>query len=275
MRVHDAAHSMRETGVRENKVRAICASGDAAVTAWLGAASPYLAEVTGHLGFDCVTIDMQHGILGIETAIACMQALSSTPAMPMVRLPANDPAVIMHVLDAGAYGLICPMISTAEEAARFVDACLYPPLGSRSFGPQRGVLYGGADYVEHANSQILKLAMIETPQGNENFEAILRTPHLDGLYIGPNDFSLALGGKPSCEPVEPHVREAIARIVKATRASGKICGIFSSDGETAVMRASEGFNFLTPGGDLSHYKSGATEAIAAARGGKAGSQGGY
>lgn len=261
--------------MRENKVKAICASGGAAVTGWLGMASPYLAEVTGHLGFDCVTVDMQHGILGIETAIACMQALSSTPAMPMVRLPANDPAVIMHVLDSGAYGLICPMVSTAEEAARFVDACLYPPLGSRSFGPQRGTLYGGQDYFEHANAHILKLAMIETREGVENFEAILVTPNLDGIYIGPNDLSLVLGGKPSCEPVEAHVKDVIARIVNATRAAGKICGIFSSDGEMAAMRLKEGFNFLTPGGDLSHYTSGAAEAIAAARGGKAKSQGGY
>ncbi len=257
--------------MRDNKVKAICGAGGAAVTGWLGAASPYIAEVTGHLGFDCVTIDMQHGMLGIETAIACMQALSATPAMPMVRVPASDPAIIMHVLDAGAYGVICPMISTAEEAARFVDACLYPPLGSRSFGAQRGFLYGGSDYVDHANNQILKLAMIETAQGIENFEAILAMPHLDGIYIGPNDFSLALGGKPSCEPVEPHVTEAIERIVKGTRAAGKICGIFSSDGKAAARRAGQGFNFLTPGGDLSHYKSGAIEAVTAARGGKASS----
>lgn len=261
--------------MRENKVKAICAKGGAALTGWLGFGSPYLAEVTGHLGFDCVTVDMQHGMLGIETAIACMQAISSTPAMPMVRLPAIDPAVIMHVLDGGAYGLICPMVSTAGDAARFVDACLYPPQGSRSFGPQRGVLYGGPDYVENANREILKLAMIETREGVENFEAILETPHLDGIYIGPNDFSLALGGKPSCEPVEPHVRKEIARIVKAVRAKGMICGIFSSDGPTAAMRAKEGFNFLTPGGDLGHYLRGAEEAIAAARGGTAKSDGGY
>lgn len=261
--------------MRENKVKAICGGGGAALTGWLGFGSPYLAEVTGHLGFDCVTVDMQHGMLGIDTAIACMQAISSTPAMPMVRLPAIDPAVIMHVLDGGAYGLICPMVSTAGDAARFVDACLYPPQGSRSYGPQRGVFYGGADYFENANREILKLAMIETREGYENFEEILATPHLDGIYIGPNDFSLALGGKPSCEPAEPHVRDAIARIVKATRAKGLICGIFSTNGAMAALRAAEGFNFLTPGGDLGHYRRGAEEAIAAARGKAAPSKGGY
>ena len=262
--------------MRKNRVKEICASGGVAVTAWCGSSSPYFTEIAGHGGFDSVTVDMQHGIIGIETAISCLQAISSTPAMPMLRVPANYGPVIMHALDSGAYGIICPMVSTPDDARAFVDACLYPPLGTRSFGPQRGLLYGGADYGQHANDEILKLAMIETREGLENLDAILDTEHLDGIYIGPNDFSLALGGKPSCEPTEPQVVEAIEKVVTATRAKGLICGIFSSNGNAARMRADQGFNFLTPGGDVGHYRDGAGHELAAARGeGGAFSRGGY
>lgn len=262
--------------MRKNRVKEICASGGVAVTAWCGSSSPYFVEIAGHSGFDSVTIDMQHGIIGIETAISCLQAVSSTPAMPMLRVPANYGPVIMHALDAGAYGIICPMVSTAQDARDFVDACLYPPLGSRSFGPQRGLFYGGADYAQHANDEILKLAMIETREGLDNLDAILDTEHLDGIFIGPNDFSLALGGKPSCEPSEPQVVAAIDTVVKATRDKGLICGIFSSNGEAAHIRAGQGFNFLTPGGDVGHYRSGAGRELAAARGeGNSNDGGGY
>lgn len=252
--------------MRKNRVKEICASGGVAVTAWCGSVSPYLAEVAGHSGADCVTVDMQHGLMGIETAISCLQAISSTPAMPMLRVPANYGPVIMHALDAGAYGIICPMVSTPDDARAFVEACMYPPFGNRSFGPQRGFLYGGADYALHANEETLKLAMIETREGLENLDAILETEHLDGVYIGPNDFSLALGGKPACEPDEPQVVEAIERVVKAARAKGMICGIFSLNGEAARMRAEQGFNFLTPGGDVGQYRNGLTQSVSAARG---------
>src|SRR5438067_1863622 len=128
------------TTVRKNKVREIWAHGGCAVNGWLSIPSSYSAEGVAHQGFDSVTVDLQHGMTDIQAAIGMLQAISATDAMPLVRVGGNDPVAIMKMLDAGAYGVICPMISTLEDAERFADACRYPPRGHRSFGPSRGLL---------------------------------------------------------------------------------------------------------------------------------------
>ena len=115
-------------------------------------------------GFDSVTVDLQHGMIGFDAAVAMLQAIASTPAVPLARVSRNEPALVMQLLDAGAYGIICPMISTVAEAELFVSACRYPPRGQRSFGPARGLLYGGPDYFDHADGEILTLAMLETAE---------------------------------------------------------------------------------------------------------------
>ena len=149
-----------------------------------------------------------------------LHAVSSTSAIPLVRPSGPYSAEIMRFLDAGSYGIICPMISTRTDAETLVAACRYPPLGQRSFGPARAQLYGGADYLRHANAEILALAMIETAEGLRNLDAILDTPGLDGIYVGPNDLSLALGYAPRNEPVDDEVRVAIERIRAACTARG-------------------------------------------------------
>jgi len=150
--------------MRANLVRSRLAAGESVVNAWLSIGSSYSAEGVGHSGVHSVTIDLQHGMFGFPEALHMLQAISATPAVPMVRVPALDPAQIMHLLDAGAYGVICPMISTPEEAAALVSACRYPPLGTRSFGPSRGLLYGGPDYVAKANETVMAIPMIETAE---------------------------------------------------------------------------------------------------------------
>src|ERR1700737_1575156 len=126
-------------------------SATPAVTAWVSIDSPYLAEVLSYCGYDAVTIDLQHGMFGLDGAIALLQAVSAGPAVPMARCPSHDHSTIGKLLDAGAFGIVCPAIDSAVEAAAFVSACRYPPTGRRSFGPSRGLLYGGPDYVEHAD----------------------------------------------------------------------------------------------------------------------------
>jgi 4-hydroxy-2-oxoheptanedioate aldolase len=123
--------------------------------------------------------------------------------VPLARPSRNDFAEIGKLLDAGAYGVILPMIDTAEDARRLVDAVRYPPRGRRSFGPARGLLYGGADYAERADDELLAFAMIETSQGLANLDAIAAVEGLDGLFIGPTDLSLALG-----VPPQPRWRDA-------------------------------------------------------------------
>ena len=153
------------------------------------------------------------------------------------------------------------MISTPGEAAAFVSACRYPPVGTRSFGPSRGLLYGGPDYAARANDEILTLGMIETAEGLANLDAIVATPGLDGIYVGPNDLALALGCDPKVESDDPIMTEAITRIRAATAAAGKISGIFCSGGAGAARRLSEGFDLVTPGNDAMLLKAAIAQSL--------------
>ena len=177
----------------QTRLQHIWAAGRSATNAWLTIPSPWTAELVAAAGFDSVTIDLQHGLIGYETAVAMLQAMSGSDAVPLARLEWNDPATIMRMLDAGALGLICPLINTAAECAAFVGACRYPPAGYRSYGPIRAGLRWGTDYFAQANVSVTALAMIETAQGLENVAEIAATPGLDGLYVGPFDLSISLG----------------------------------------------------------------------------------
>lgn len=252
--------------MRMNTIKTTLAAGQPIVNGWLAIPSGYSAEIAGHQGYDAVTVDLQHGMIDFASALAMLQALSATPAVPLVRVADDSPAQIMRMLDAGAYGVICPMVSTAEQAERFVAACRYPPLGHRSFGPARGLLYGGADYPQHASQQILTLAMIETREGLRNIDAILDTDGLDGVFIGPNDLSLTLTGVASAESTHPEMLAAIERVVSRCRAKGKVAGIFCTSGAAAARRIAEGFTFVTPANDVMQLGRAAREAIALARG---------
>lgn len=250
--------------MRENTLKTRLREG-VAVNAWLSIPSAYAAEVMGHQGFDSVTVDLQHGMIGFEAAVAMLQAISATPAVPLARVSKNDDALIMQLLDAGAYGIICPMISSAAEAARFASACRYPPRGTRSFGPARGLLYGGPDYFAHANDEILALGMIETVAAVAQIDAILEVPELDGIYVGPNDLCLAYGVAPHSEPADERVSGVIVDLCRRTRACGKIPGIFCSSGFAAAERGAQGFALVTPGNDVGQLGAGARTAVAAAR----------
>ncbi|MGY5369330.1 HpcH/HpaI aldolase family protein [Enterobacter oligotrophicus] len=252
--------------MRVNKIKTAIAEHRPVINGWLAIPSSYSAEIMGHQGYDAVTVDLQHGMIDFASALAMLQALSATPAVPLVRVADDTPAQIMRLLDAGAYGVICPMISTAEQAQRFVSACRYPPQGNRSFGPARGLLYGGSDYPLHANHEILTLAMIETREGLANIDAILDTEGLDGVFIGPNDLSLTLMGTASAESTHPDMLAAIERVVSRCREKHKIAGIFCTSGTAAAHRIAGGFNFVTPANDVMQLGRASREAIALARG---------
>ena len=252
--------------MRANRLRTLARDGATIVNGWLAVPSSYSAEVMGHQGFDSVTVDLQHGMIGFDAAVPMLQALSSTPAVPLARVSKLDYALVMQLLDAGAYGIICPMISTAAEAALLASFCRYPPRGQRSFGPARGLLYGGADYFARADEEVLALAMLETREAVEAADAILATPGLDGIYVGPNDLCLAFGVPPSSETGDAAVNGVIVDLAARARRAGLIAGIFCSGGEAARRRAGEGFGMVTPGNDVSLLSRGAKEAVAAVRG---------
>lgn len=251
--------------IRQNQLRQRKLAGKPIVNAWLSIGSSYSAELIAHQGFDSATIDMQHGMVGIEQTFAMLQAISTTEVVPLVRPPSNDPSIIMRILDRGAYGIICPMISTSADAERLVRACRYPPTGDRSFGPARALLYGGSGYLAGANTEILIFAMIETAEGLENVKEILATPGLDGVYIGPNDLALSLGHEPIAENPTSRMVEEIAKIRVAAKNADLIAGIFCSDGNAARQRIAEGFDFVTPGNDAMILKAGMQKAVGAAR----------
>ena len=188
--------------MRENKLKKIFKEGKVVVNGWLQIPSSFSAEVMANQGWDSLTIDMQHGAIDYPNALQMLQAISTTDVVPMARVNWNEPGQIMKILDAGSYGVICPMVSNRQQAEKFVQACMYPPKGYRSFGPLRGLIYGGSDYGKHANNEILKLAMIETKEALDNLDNIMSTPGVDGIYIGPADLSLAVGEEPGFDKKE-------------------------------------------------------------------------
>ena len=260
--------------MRPNLIKQKFLAGEPIVNAWLSIPSSYAAEVVASQGFDSVTVDLQHGMIGFDSALGMLQAISITSATPLVRCPSRDTADIMRLLDAGAYGVICPSIDTPAMAAEFVAACRYPGAGAgtRSFGPARGLLYGGADYFSQANHTILALAMIESQQALDNLDGILDTPGLDGVYVGPNDLALSLGVAPAAQP-GAKVEQAIDRILAATITRGLIAGIFCSDGEAARRRLEQGFHLVTPGNDANTLAAASSARVLAARGAQGASTG--
>lgn len=250
---------------RENTVKISIRAQRRVLNAWCSIPSSYVAEVVAGLGFDSVTIDLQHGAIDYAAAFQMLQAISTSSAMPMVRVPWNDPAMLMKLLDAGAMGVICPMINTAEEARAFVGACRYPPMGFRSMGPNRAVQYSGADYWRYANAQVLLLAMIETRQGVENLEAILSVEGLDGVYVGPADLSMAYGAAPSMRPADAEVVAAIDQVRRATMARNMVAAIHTDGPATARDRFTQGFMMCTLQSDIRYIVTGASEALAAVK----------
>lgn len=236
--------------MRANTVRTRLAADQVVVNGWLSIGSAYAAEGVGHSGVHAVTVDLQHGMLGFSDALVMMQALSATPATPLVRVPELNPAKIMHLLDAGAYGIICPMISTPEQTAELVAACRYPPHGNRSFGPSRGLLFGGPDYVAKANETVMAIPMIETSEAVDNIEDILDVEGVDMIYLGPNDTAFALDGHVG-HP-RPKSEAALLHVLAAATRRGIPAGIFCSSGEEARMRVEQGFRLVTPGNDFAH-----------------------
>ena len=251
--------------MRENTLRKLWAREGAAVVGWLSIPSAFSAEVMAHQGFDCLVIDMQHGVIDYQAAVGMLAAISTTPVVPLARVPWNEPAYVMKILDAGVYGIICPMINSRVEAEALVRACKYPPRGDRSFGPVRASLYAGADYVDHANDQLVVLPMIETAEALKNLDEILSTPGVDGVYVGPSDLSLALGCKPRLDQTDPPVVEAQQKIVAACKRHGVVAGILNATSGYALKMIEAGYQFVTLASDSRFMAARAAEEISAVR----------
>jgi len=251
--------------VRENTLKSIWARGGAVVNGWLSIPSSFSAEVMAHQGFDSLVVDMQHGVVDYQTAVTMLQGISTTEVVPLARIPWNDPAFVMKILDAGAYGVICPMINTRQQAEALVRSSKYPPRGYRSFGPVRASIYAGADYATHANDQLLVMPMIETAEALLNLDDILSVPGVDAIYVGPADLSLALGCTPRLDQTDAPVVEAQKKIVAACKRHRVVAGIHNNTAEYALKMIAEGYQFVTLASDSRFLAARAGEQVKAVK----------
>ena len=231
-----------------NGIKRLWSEGKPALNAWLSIGNTFTAEIIAAQGYDAVTVDQQHGFLGYDAMAPMLQAMKGSGATPMVRVPWLSAGDIMKALDAGALGIICPMINSRAEAAQFVSYMRYPPHGQRSFGPTRAVIAHGADYGQHADGQVLTLAMIETADGMKNLDEIVTTPGLDGVYIGPADLTLGLTGRKyptGFDREEPEMVDAIQTILRKAHAAGIKACLHCGSAAYAAKAIGWGFDLVT------------------------------
>jgi 4-hydroxy-2-oxoheptanedioate aldolase len=252
--------------MRANALRELHAAGKPSLGGWLTIPSSASAEVMAHAGFDWLCIDMQHGLIDYSSAVPMLQAISTTATVPIVRVPWNEPGIIMKSLDAGAYGVIIPMVNSRAEAEAAAGACRYAPRGYRSYGPLRANIYAGRDYFDHADDTILCICMIETAQALENLDDILSTPGVDACYVGPADLSVSLGLPPRPDHEGGPFTEALERIVAACRKHGVVPGAHAANPAIARKRIEQGFQFLEVCADADAIARTAAADLTAARG---------
>ena len=253
-----------------NKLKDIWAQDKAVVNGWLAIPNGFSAEVMAQAGWDSVTVDMQHGVQDYHSMIACFQAMQSHPVLPMVRVPWNEPGIIGKVLDGGAYGVICPMISTVAEAEQLVASCKYPPAGRRSNGPIRAGIYGvSTSYQSTANDDTMCIPMIETQEAIDNIDAILDVPGISAIYIGPSDLGFSMGLIPILDRDEPQILAAYDKVLAATKKRGIFAGIHCGSAAYATRAIGMGFRLVTIANDSGLLLGAARAAVKAVRTGAA------
>ena len=258
-----------EDSVRPNTVRALWRQDRPAIGSLLTLNSPFMGEAMGHVGFDWLGVDLQHSETNLANVQAMFQAVSTTSAVPFVRVAGNDSILIQRVLDLGAYGILVPMVETVSEAEAAVRAAKYAPRGARSWGPIRGMLYGGPDYFQHANAETAVLVMLESRTAVEHARAILAVDGVDGCYVGPNDLGITYGYPPE-SGVSDEVEAAVGQILVAAQSTGKVAGMQTYTPEQALLRAEQGFRFIGLNSDVRFATAAARAALAATREGLGG-----
>ena len=234
-------------------------AGETVHSGWCALGAPIVAELVARAGFSAVTLDQQHGLYTMDTTLAGIAMVHAAGSAPLVRVPLGDVAVVSRVLDFGAEGVVAPMINTPEDARRFASAAKYPPIGERSFGPLRALILNnmeGGDYVKQANDVVVTIAMVETRQALDNLDAILATPGIDAVFLGPSDLSLALSDGKTLDPHSGDVNAAVDQIAAAAKKAGKIAGAYAANAERANELAARGYRFLGIASDTAFVRAG-------------------
>jgi 4-hydroxy-2-oxoheptanedioate aldolase len=247
--------------MKQNRVLARLRAGKPAAIGWLSSGSPLMAEGLASVGYDGFLLDAQHGYWSYEGLLQALLIIGDTETTPLVRVADNDFGLIGRALDAGALGVVIPMVNSAADARRAADACLYPPRGKRSAGGFRRERYG-ADYTLAANDEVLVAVMAETREAIDRIDEIMGVPGVGCVMVGPGDLAVSLG----CFPDRSEEHEAcIAQVIAAGRRLGVPTGIACADTEECLRRAAEGMTFLPCGNEIGWARQRAAEHLAALR----------
>lgn len=236
-----------------NTLKTLWSEGKPTINGWLSIANGFTAEIMAAQGYDSIGIDLQHGAVDYQAALSMLQAMRASQVVPLVRVPWLEPGIVMKALDAGAYGVICPMINTPGQAAELVSHVRYPPVGQRSFGPTRANFSAGSNYATEANGEILAFAMVETAEAMANLDAIAATPGLDGIYVGPADLTFSLGGgrlAPAFDREEPEMIEALRTVVAACKRHGIRAALHCGTPDYAARAVQWGYDMTTVSNDV-------------------------
>lgn len=245
-----------------NTAKQKLAAGQPAIGTWLSLCSPVAAEYMAHMPWDWLVVDTEHSPIGFEATLHCFQAICTTDVIPMARVAWNDPQLIKRLLDAGAMGLVIPMVNSAEEAQRAVAAMKYPPEGTRSLGGGRATVYGD-DYMTAANDQMLCVVQIEHIDAVRRAEEILSVKGVDACFIGPNDLAGSMGLKPDMLVRDPRHEAAVQQVLAAAKKVGKPAGIHVATAEHANMRLEQGFRFIALASEANFMRMGANQSLQA------------
>ena len=254
--------------MRENTALSAWQRDEQTIGLWLSLANTYSAEVMANLGFDWVCVDMQHGLIDYTDLVRMLPAISTSNATPLVRVPWNEPYEIMKALDAGASGVIIPLVNNRAEAERAVSACRYPPKGMRSFGPARAAMALGKNYLHEANDEIACIVMIETKEALENLDDILSTPGIDAAFIGPADLAFALELTPTGDNDHPTHVAAVDHILARCLEHNVAAGIHTGSLAYTQKYLAQGFHMVTLGQDSAFMARLARQELKAARAAK-------
>jgi 4-hydroxy-2-oxoheptanedioate aldolase len=256
--------------MRTNYVKEKLKRGEPALGAWLSLPNISSARVMARLGFDWLVVDMEHSAQSpvLMSDMVATIADAGTCA-PIVRVPNNSVEWFKWALDAGAWGIVVPMVNSRAEAQRAVEYSKYPPLGARSiggiFGPYGFGTTDSPNYTQAANDEIIVIIQIESAQALQNLDEILSAPGIDVAFVGPNDLHAQLGLIPSSDGAEPEFVEALERVKAAARKHHIALGIFSSNGETSAERARQGFQMISVTTDIGSMIAAATHNLRIAR----------
>jgi len=248
----------------QDPIRQALDAGKTLSNVWIMLGSGLVLEIAADAGWDTATIDLQHGQGGFNEMVAMITAADAAEIPALVRIPHNEPGYIHRALDAGAQGVIAPMINSKKDAQDFASACKYPPIGARSWGPVRAALVMEGDYTTQANDWTFCCAQIETQSALDNIDDIMSTDGIDCVLVGPNDLCLSLTKGDKLDINAPVVLEALDLILAKAKEHNVYAWCFANDAEYARMVTKKGYQIITAGADAGFIAAGAQAALKAA-----------